>query len=408
MIWDLIIIGGGVAGLAAASEVGKIKTLLIEKNNHCGTKLLLSGAGQCNITHAGSVKDFEDKFGGKWRFVRSSLSDFDNNDLVNRFESYDVPMVTLESGKIFPKSLRALDILEALEKKAELNSVKINKGESVVKVEIIDDLVYVKTNKADYVTKKLIVATGGMTYRKTGSTGDGYRFAKMLGADVVQAKFALAPIYVNNHELSLLTGISFENAKISHWSEGKKIGNYSGDLLITHFGYSGPVIINNSRYMNIGDVLKINFTSYDKKEDLEKEFLSLLSKDNKKSVRNIINSEFLPRRVTDELFRILNLDENIKSSELKKEDRKRIVSFMFEYEVNISAVGKEHIAMVTAGGVSTDSLSKKTMALKDHKQIYFVGECVDVDGDTGGYNIQFAFSSGIAAARSVMKELNHE
>lgn len=406
MNWDLIIIGGGVAGLAAASEVKGIKTLIIEKNNHFGDKLLLSGAGQCNITHSGDIKDYEGKYGGKWRFVKPCLMSFTNEDLINKFRKLDVEMTTLENGKVFPKSLRALDILEALEKEIVKNGVSINKGETVLKIEMLDGYLKVKTTKSDYQTKNIIIATGGITYRKTGSTGDGYRFAKMLDVEVVKARFALSPIYLNEHLLNELSGMSFENASVSHFRNNKKIGDYKGDLLITHFGYSGPLIINNSRYMNPDDELKINFTSFTKREDLDKNLLVILSKDNKKSIKNILGGNFIPKRLTDELFKILKINEETKASELKKDDRKRIINFMYEYKIQIDLVGKEHISMVTAGGIATTEINKKTMASKANSNVYFIGECLDVDGDTGGYNIQFAFSSAVAAIKNIQKEFD--
>ncbi len=408
MTWDLIIIGGGVAGLAVASEVSGIKTLLLEKNDKCGKKLLLSGAGQCNITHAGSIKDYEGKFGGKWRFVRNPLNEFTNIDLIEKFKKINIEMVTMDNNKVFPKSLKASDILDGLERIATTNEVKININETVLSIDIIDEKLVVKTSKSEYITKKLVISTGGFTFKNTGSTGDGYKFAKKIGLDVVEPRFALAPIYLDDHKLKKLSGVSFEDAFITHFSDNKKVNEYKGDLLITHFGYSGPVIINSSRYMKKNDKLKINFTKYNSKEEIDKILLKFLSSENKKTIKSIINMEFLPKRLTDEMFLILDIDANTKASELKKIDRKRIVSFMCEYEITITHVGKEHIAMVTAGGISINELNKKTLALKKNKNIYFVGECIDVDGDTGGYNIQYAFSSGVVAARNIIKEIDND
>lgn len=405
MIWDVIIIGGGVAGLAAASEANGLKTLVIEKTSHCGNKLLLSGAGQCNVTHSGNIKDFENNYSDKWKFIRNVMNEFDNENLIEKFKKYKIDMVVLENKKVFPKSLKALDILNSLLLMANDNDVKINRGETVVKIEYKEKLVHVKTDKSMYETKKIIIATGGITFRRTGSTGDGYRFAKMLNIDVVKPEFGLSPVYLNEFELEILSGVSFEDTRIYHFRDNKKIGSYTGDLLITHFGFSGPVIINNSRYLKKDDIIKINFTKFKTKEELEKKILFLLNKETKKSIRNIITSDILKKRLASHMFTILKIDENIKSSELKKLDRKRIIDFMFEYKAKLDLVGKEHIAMVTIGGISTKEINKNTMASKKIPSIYFAGECIDVDGDTGGYNIQFAFSSGIAAIRDIKKEL---
>ena len=405
--WDVIIIGAGVSGLAVASEIQGLKVLIIEKTSHCGNKLLLSGSGQCNITHTGSINEFEDKYGDKWRFVRNILNNFTNEDLINKFERANIEMISLKNKKVFPKSMRANDVLQALLKMVDKQNTKINTDETVIDLNIKNEIIFVKTNKEEYRTKRIIIATGGISYKKTGSTGDAYRFADMLGIEVVQPRYALSPIYIKQHKLSSLTGISFIEANMTHWRDNKKINTYSGDLLITHLGFSGPVVINNSRNMRRGDILKINFSSYKSVEGFEKNFIALLSLQTKKTVKKIC-SEFLIKRFVDLMFEIIEIKSNIRPSELKKEHRKKLIDFIVNYEIKIDSVGNENIAMVTAGGISIKELNKNNLSLKKHPQVYFIGECIDVDGDTGGYNIQFAFSSAYATARSIMNELKNK
>jgi len=403
MIWDVIIIGGGPAGLAAAGEFKNKKVLLLEKMHEIGLKLKLSGAGQCNITHSGSIKDFESKYGGKYRFVRTALDQFSNMDLIKNFESQGLKMVTLENGKVFPRSLSSSDVIEVLKQKALSNHVEINTNEWVKSIHPMET-VKVVTNKNSYEARYVVVATGGISYPKTGSTGDAFKMAKELNIEVIKPHFALSPVYIEDHILSELSGLSFKDVSIEHFRT-KKIGSYTGDLLITHFGYSGPVILNNSRYMKAGDELIINFTHYKSEQVLEDDLLKRFQASPKKSIKSVLQA-LLYNRLAEVTLARLEISEQKKVSEISKRERKQMVKAMVRHTIEIGEVGKSHIAMVTAGGIKLTELNKKSYMSKTYPNLAFVGECVDVDGDTGGYNIQFAFSSGVAAARKIMEVLN--
>ncbi|MBI9011174.1 MAG: aminoacetone oxidase family FAD-binding enzyme [Clostridiales bacterium] len=401
MIWDVIIIGSGPAGLAAATVLRGLNVLLLEKENTVANKLRLSGAGQCNMTHSGQLEDFEDKYGDKWRFIRPSMKAYTNEDMIRYFKKQGCDVIVTDKGKVFPKSLKADDVIDVLIKDIN-SSIKINTSEPVIKL-LYDDNYRIETTKSVYQSKCVIVATGGISYPKTGSTGDGLKFAKMLNVSVKPYGYALSPIYVKEHLFSELMGLSFENVSIDHF-RGKKINTYVGDLLITHFGYSGPSIINASRWMEKSDRLYINFTSY-KREELENDLLLQIKNSPKKTVRTLL-TKYVQNRMVDKMLSSLSIDGQILASEFNKKNRKDIINMLTNYEVIIDQVGKSHIAMVSKGGISTTELSKKNFESKKYKGLYFVGECVDVDGDTGGYNIQFAFSSGIAAARHIKERFN--
>ncbi len=396
MIWDVIIIGSGPAGLAAATAIKGKDVLLLEKEKGMSNKLRLSGAGQCNITHGGSINDFKDNYGSAWRFVRTALMSYTNTDMENEFKKYGLPLVTREDLKVFPHTLKSDDVIECLIQVIKDNGVKINTDEEVISIDK-DDLFTIKTSKQVYQSKKVIVATGGIGYPKTGSTGIAVNYAKHLGIEFKPYKYALSPIYLNNHILKDLMGLSFSDINIEHFRQ-KKIQTLKGDLLITHFGFSGPVILNASRNFCSGDKLIINFTNQTK-ADFEKLLLSDISKHPKKLIRSILVD--LPQRFVDETLKNLKLSE-VKCCDLKKEDRKKLISSLSAYEIIIDQVGKSHIAMVSSGGILTTQLNKKTYESK-LEGLYFIGECVDVDGDTGGYNIQYAFSSGKAAAKHIME-----
>lgn len=399
MVWDAIIIGSGPAGLAAAVFLKGYKVLLLEKEEVLSKKLKLTGGGQCNLTHVGEIDHFKDKYDKKWRFISHAMMTYRNEDMMKYFRRHDCPLVIMDSGKVFPESLKANDVVDVLLKDTD---AAINKGEAVLDI-VHDDIFQVKTGKGNYQTKNVIVATGGNTYPKTGSTGDGIKFAKSLDIKTKAYEYALSPIYVKHHILSDLMGLSFESVSLDHY-RGKKIASYKGDLLITHFGYSGPAIINASRWMAKEDKLIINFTSYEP-QDFENLLLEDMKQFTKKTIKTIL-SKFVQNRLAEKALSHLAIDEKITASEFNKKDRKALVKLLTMFEVTIDSVGKSHIAMVSRGGILTSELNKKTFESKKHKGLYFVGECVDVDGDTGGYNIQYAFSSSYVACQEIKESLN--
>jgi len=394
MIWDVIIIGSGPAGLSAASSLKGLKVLLLEKQASVGDKLKLSGAGQCNLTHAGEMKNYENHY-NKWRFVRYALMNYKNSDLINEMNSLGLETIVRDDNKVFPKSLKSQEVIDVLVNDIKAD-IEINLNETVVPVSKESDFI-VETEKATYNSKSVIVATGGISYPKTGSTGDAIRFAKKLHVDYETYRYALSPVYLESHEYSDLMGLSFKDVSINHF-RGKKLGEYKGDLLLTHFGYSGPVILNASRNMFEGDELFINFINITS-EALDK----LLLKDHGKKLLKTVLLPLGPQRFIDKVLGILGL-KDVKVSELKKSDRKALVKRLTDYRIVVSKVGKSHIAMVSAGGILTSALKKKTYE-SNIEGLYFIGECVDIDGDTGGYNIQYAFSSGKMAAYDIRKKL---
>lgn len=399
--YDIIIIGGGPAGLFSAimCASSKKKVAVLEKNKSCGRKLLITGAGKCNLTQAGDIDHFFECYGKNAKFLKPALLTFTNYDLLQFFQELGMKFTTQENGKIFPASLRAQDILNLL--LSECQRLKIDVfTESEVNSLTQEDLVFtLKTNKDTYFSQHVIVATGGMSYPHTGSTGDGQRFAKGLDHKITPMKPGLTPLKIKNYALSDLSGQSFEHLTYTLWRQGKKVGTYHGDVLLTHSGVSGPGILNPSRYMQSKDVIKLNFVGGDP-EAFRQGFTKLLTNNGKTLVKTVVRQLDLTRRFSDKILELAEIQDDLKCAELKKKQRNDLLALLTEYDMEIKELGSYQMAMVTVGGVSVKDIYPKTMESRKVKGLYFAGEVLDIDGDTGGYNLQAAFSMAYLAAKS--------
>ncbi len=406
MKYDVIVIGAGAAGLFSAISVKNKKVLVLEKNSSPGKKLLLSGAGQCNYTNNCSIDDFLKKYGEKGRFLKAALYNFTNKNTMDFFENHGVTSTIREDGKVFPSSFKAQDILNTLIKCCMDNKVEIICNESVEKIvyDEINKMFLIKTSKNSYASEKLILATGGKSYPNTGSCGDGYDIAKKMKHKISEPKQALVPVYVENYKFKGLSGISFENIKITLWRNNKKINEFAGDLLFTHVNISGPVILNNSRYIEKGDVLKINFTQFSNEEEFKRYLENTILSSGKLNVKTVLKQLDVPKRFIDKIIELSGIDDNIICSQLDKNSRKKLIELLSNHAFKVEKLGDFNIAMVTKGGVLTDEINSKTMESKIVNNLYFAGEVIDFDGDTGGFNIQAAFSTGRLAANSINKD----
>jgi len=407
MKYDVIIIGGGPAGLFSALSLNSKKVLLLEKNKQLGKKLIISGAGQCNYTNNCSQEEFLKRYGDKGRFLKTALYSFTNKDTMKFFEDKGLKSLVREDNKVFPITLNSLDVLSLLIKCCDEKSVEIKYEEVVENVgyDIDDCMFLVKTSKSTYTADNLIVASGGKTYQNTGSTGDGYIFAKNLGHKIVEPKESLTPIYVEDYKFKELSGISFESINVALWRNNKKINEFTGDILFTHVNISGPVILNNSRYFEIGDVLRINFSSYKNNEEFIKYFNDLIMNSGKLLVKTVLKQLNIPKRFIDKIMELSEIKEEITCSVLDKNKRKKLEEFISRHPFKVEKLGDSNIAMVTKGGVSTNEINFKTMESELIPHLYFAGEVIDYDGDTGGFNIQAAFSTGKLAAESINKQI---
>ncbi len=405
MKYDVVIIGAGPAGLFSALSLNNKKVLLIEKNKNPGKKLLISGAGQCNYTNNSSIEVFLRMYGENGRLLKTALYNFNNKELISFFKEKGLESLIREDGKVFPITLNSSDILNVLVKSCREKGVEIIYDESAEKASYDDikNLFLIKTVKSTYTGINLIIAAGGISYPNTGSTGDGYKLAESFGHTIVKPREALTPVYVEDYNFKDLSGISFENINVSLWRNNKKINEFTGDFLFTHVNISGPVILNNSRYFEKGDILKINFTAYKNSEEFKRYFDDLIIRSGKLNVKSILKELKLPKRLIEKIMELSQVNEETTCSQLEKNKRKKLIELLSSFPFRIERLGGFNIAMVTRGGVSADEVNFKTMESKIKSRLYFAGEVIDYDGDTGGFNIQAAFSTGKLAADSINK-----
>lgn len=401
-IYDLIVIGGGPAGIFAAIYAAKknMSVAIIEKKNNIGKKMLVAGSGKCNLTHQGEINYFLNRYGDHGKFLKNSLYNYKPEDLIDFIESKGLKMQALENGKIFPETMRSTDVLNVLIKELKKLKVDIFTDSRVVSSEKKNEIFKIKTDKDIFSGKNLLISTGGKSYPATGSEGDGYKLAQMFGHSIEAPRPALTTVYVNDYPYADLSGISFQKVKIELYRENKKVKEHYGDVLLTHTNLSGPGIIDFSRNFKKGDTLFINFIGKEL-EDISNELIEASKTNGKQSIKRFFSRYNIPERFLKKLFKIHSIDEDVKLGELSKADRVLLTKKLSKHEFVISRLGNFDVAMATAGGVSLKEVNQKTMESKLVKNLYFAGELLDIDGDTGGFNIQAACSTGVLAAKSL-------
>jgi len=404
--FDIIIIGGGPAGMMAAimaSESGK-KVALLDKNPSLGKKLLITGDGRCNLTHANlNNRELALVFGKEGDFLLSPLTHFGVKETMDFFNKLGVELKIELDGRVFPKSDKSITILQALLKKLKENKVSLLLNSEVIKIEKTGKLIKNITlaNGEKITAQKYILTTGGKAYPITGSTGEGYTYAQKLGHTVIKPRAALVPVQVKEKWIKNLSGLSFEDVRVSLLVGGKTIKKKEGDILFAHFGLTGPLILDMSR--EIGSAMaqgktKLLIDLYYKKnqEELETILQKLLEQKPKQELKNIL-SELVPIKIAPYLIYFAGLKENVIGSEINKEAREKIVKVIKRLEFNaVSLVGFDR-AMATAGGVSLKEIDNKTMKSKLIENLYFAGEIINLDGPCGGYNLQMCWTTGFIA-----------
>ncbi|MDP3563707.1 MAG: NAD(P)/FAD-dependent oxidoreductase [Methanoregula sp.] len=405
--YDGIIIGAGPAGLFCAIHAAApgSRVLVLEKMDEPGKKLLLSGTGQCNITHAGEMRDFLSHYGDHGKLLKPALFSFTNKALLAFFEERGLAMQAEDNGKVFPKTRLAADVLAVLLAECKMRGITLQCGEPVTGITCQNGGFGLVTPRATYRSTVVMITTGGSSYPKTGSTGDGVRFAQLLGQPVTETAPALTPLLIRNFPFAALAGISFENIPFTLWRAGKKVGEYRGDVLFTHLGVSGPGILDASRHIQPDDVIRLSFAGDVKREEFTADLSRRVQENRTWNVSTILAGYPIPERLNRKLLKISDIPDELKCNHFSAEQRTRLVTNCTEFPLTVTAPGGYAVAMVTRGGVALDGVNMKTMESKIIPGLFFAGEVLDIDGDTGGYNLQAAFSTGYVAAEGIRKRL---
>ena len=402
------IIGGGAAGLLAGITAVQngAQVTIYEKMRQPGKKMMITGKGRCNITNACEIPDFIKNIPGNGRFLNSALHRFTNDDIVFLLESNGLPTKVERGGRIFPVSDKAKDVVDTLVKIFTENGGKLQTDTKVIDIIIKDGRVTgVKTINGVFSADAVILAAGGASYPGTGSDGGGAKLAAKLGHTIVPLKPSLVPLESDYPYVDDLQGLSLRNVQASLTADGEKIGSEFGEMLFTHFGVSGPIILSLSN-------LAADALSEGKEVDLHIDLKPALSNEKLDariqrdfvaySRKQLINGmkDLLPQRLIPVVCDMAYLDEEKYVNQISREERCRLLETLKNFCIPITATRPIAEAIVTAGGVSVKEINPKTMESKLISGLYFAGEVMDVDGYTGGYNLQAAFSSGYAAGEA--------
>jgi len=405
MLNQLVIIGAGPAGIMAAisaSMEGK-KVLLLDRNKNIGQKLLIAGAGRCNVTSDIPAEEFIQYY-HNGDFLRNVFAQFSNVDLMNFFTESGMELDIERGHRVFPATKSSADIVAFFRNMLEKHRVQLWFRNRVLKVEKQqDDTFKVISKKGEILAKSVILATGGKSYPKTGSTGDGYRIARALEHTIIKPVPVLCGINLKETWIQQWQGITLKNVTVKAISEGKIIGKEFGEILFTHFGVSGPAILNLSR--NLADVrnkkgikIIIDFKPAVDEKTLEKRLIEEFKKNSNKSLKNIMKN-LLPQNIIEEFLLMGTLSGEIKGNQVTAEQRKILISLLKNFCFNFDCLRDFDQAIVTRGGVSVKEINPKTMESKIVPGLFFAGEILDIDGKTGGFNLQAAFSTGFVAGK---------
>lgn len=409
LLSDVIIIGGGAAGMMAGiAAAKKHKVTLIEKNEKLGKKMYITGKGRCNVTNAKDIAEFFDYIPGNSNFLYSSLYTFTNIDVMDFLNKAGVELKVERGDRVFPVSDKSSDIINAFQKELEIRGVNI-----LLNLKVKDFVV--KSNKIDGVLLDngdiikgdfFIVATGGVSYPQTGSNGEVLKLIEKLGHKIVKLKPSLVPIVIDDPWIDKLQGLSLKNVELSLKDKNNKvIFNEFGEMLFTHFGISGPIVLSGSRVVNFYDnlIAEINLKPALSDEELDKRIQKDFAKYINKDFRNSLN-DLLPQKLIEVIILLSEIEPQKKVNLITKEERKKLVYIIHHLRLNVKGLRPIAEAIITAGGVDVREINPSDMKSKLISNLYFAGEMMDVDGYTGGFNMQIALSTGYLAGQMVGEE----
>ena len=404
MKYDGIVIGGGPAGMFAAiiaAQQGN-KVLLLEKMDRLGKKLLITGKGRCNVTNNCTAAEVLENVPRNGRFLYSAMDRFPPQKVIDFFESHGCKLKTERGNRIFPVSDRSSSILDCLKRELQYNNVALQTA-TVTDIIACDGVVTgVRTKQQRYDCKWVILATGGMSYPATGSTGDGYGFASKLGHTVVPAEGSLVPLEISGTDCPQMQGLSLRNVGVKLLDKkGKTLYKDFGELLFTHFGVSGPTVLSASAHLKGTDCkILIDLKPALDEGKLNDRILRDLEQYQNRSMENAM-TDLLPRSMIPVVLEKVGIDSQLQANSLKKEQRRSLVQTLKSFPLEISGKRPVEEAIITSGGIKTGEIDPKTMESKLVQGLFFAGEVIDCDAYTGGFNLQIAWATAYAAGMSV-------
>ncbi|NLX02059.1 MAG: NAD(P)/FAD-dependent oxidoreductase [Syntrophomonadaceae bacterium] len=414
----VIVVGAGPAGMMAAAVAAEngARVTLLEKKEQVGKKLKLTGKGRCNITSALEGEVFMSGYAGNGRFLYSALNQFSNQDLISFFNKRGLATVIERGQRVFPASGRAEDVVAVLYRNMLDNGVEIICKRRVQGMEIETSQVKgIKVEGEVIPCESAIITTGGMSYPGTGSTGDGYDWARAAGHRIIPPRPGLVPLVAGEEWVKKLQGLSLKNvAAAAYRSDGSHINQEFGEMLFTHFGVSGPIILSMSR--DIGEVLyrrqetvrlSIDLKPALSEEKLDERLQRDLETYSRRQFKNSLD-RLLPKKLIPVIVDLSGIDENKESHQVTRTERRKLLQLLKNLEITVTATRPIGEAIVTAGGVDVKEINPKTMESRLVKGLYFAGEILDVDGYTGGFNLQAAFSTGYLAGKSAAMDNRYD
>ncbi len=408
---EIAVIGGGPAGMMAAARAAELgaQVVLIEKNNKLGNKLLLTGKGRCNFTHYElDIRKFAERFGRKGRFLYSALSVFGVKEVIDFFDSRGVKAQIEQGDRVFPEKGTAQDILNILIKYLEENKVNILLNSEVLDLQINNNNFKLLLKNKQLNAKRIILCTGGKSYPQTGSTGDGYIWAKKMGHTIIHPVPALNPVKTEESWVKDLQGLSLKNVALFLFQKGKKQDERFGEMLFTHFGISGPIVMDMSK--KIGELLKngpvklildlkpaLSFSQLDQR--VQRDWREFRGRKFKNSLKKLLPLSMIPV-----VIRLSGIDPEKKVDYIDREERNRLVHWIKEMKLTPSGLLGFNWSIVTSGGISLKEVNPDTMQSRKVRNLYLAGEILDLDGPSGGYNLQACWSTGYLAGEKAVDQ----
>ena len=398
----VIVVGGGASGMLCAifQKMRGHDVTLIEKNEKLGKKLYITGKGRCNLCNDCEVEEFFNNVVSNPKFLMSSIYSFSPKDTIEFFESLGLTLKTERGNRVFPVSDKSSDVIKVLQNKLNELGVEVKLNETVTKINAVENrIISILTDKTEYFTENIIIATGGITYPSTGSTGDGFKFAKELGHAVTELYPSLCGVNLEGNDFKLLQGLTLKNVNLSASDNGKVFYTEQGEMLFTHYGISGPLVLTCSaliaRRKSKGVKFTIDLKPALSSEVLDKRILRDFSEYKNKEIKNALDA-LLPKAIIPLVIEKAKIPEYKKVSVITSAERQNLVNTIKGLEFNFSSLRGVNEAVITSGGVKVSEINPKTMESKIIKGLYFIGEVLDVDAFTGGFNLQIAFSTAHA------------